>query len=61
MIISAILCDGSRQGKPCTHKQGTPCTHKGNRCGKEEMESFLKILNQNEDWEIRYELVPKAK
>jgi hypothetical protein len=37
------------------------CIFKDVRCGKEGLEYFLKILNRNEDWEIKYEIVPKAK
>ena len=38
-----------------------PCLFSGVHWGKGEMEHFLEVLNQNEDWEIRYELVPKPK
>ena len=53
----AILGGVDGEGQMCLH----PCLFNGTRWGKEEMDSFLKILNQNEDWEIRYELVPKAR
>ena len=53
----AILSGVDGDGQVCLH----PCLFKGARWGKEEMESFLEILNQNKAWEIKYELVPKAK
>ena len=53
----AILSGVDREGQVCLHR----CLFKGARWGKEEMKQFLNVLNQNEDWEIRYELVPKAK
>ncbi len=31
------------------------------RWSKEQLEGLLRILNENRDWEIRYELVPKPK
>ncbi len=34
---------------------------KGVRWGKEELARLLDVLNQNEDWEIRYTIVPKGK
>ncbi len=33
---------------------------KGVRWGKEELARLLDVLNQNEDWEIRYTIVPKT-
>lgn len=30
------------------------------RWSREELETMLRILNQNDSWEIRYQLVPKA-
>jgi hypothetical protein len=53
----AILRCEDGDGQVCLHT----CLFKGARWDKEEMESFLKILNRNEDWEIRYEIVPKTK
>ncbi len=32
---------------------------KGVRWGREELERLLAVLNQNEDWEIRYQIVAK--
>ena len=35
------------------------CNFKGVRWSKEQLEYFLEVLNQNDDWYIRYQLVPK--
>jgi uncharacterized protein YjbI with pentapeptide repeats len=39
------------------------CIHEasfdGVRWSRERMEQFLAILNRNEDWEVRYEIVPR--
>lgn len=37
------------------------CMFKGVRWGKEELEYFLATLNRNEEWEVRYEVVPRGK
>ena len=34
---------------------------KGVRWGREELERLLAVLNQNEDWEIRYQIVAKGR
>ncbi len=42
-------------GRICLHQ----ASFKGVRWGKEELETMLAVLNANEDWEIRYEVVPR--
>ena len=37
------------------------CMFNGVRWDKEQLEHFLSALNRSEDWEIRYEVVPRAK
>ncbi|MBF8267938.1 MAG: pentapeptide repeat protein [Dehalococcoidia bacterium] len=37
------------------------CNFQGVRWGKEELEYFLGVLNKNEEWEIKYQVVPRAK
>ena len=54
----ALFC-GVRTGM--ARCASTPACSRARAGIKEEMESFLKILNRNEDWEIRYEIVPKTK
>ena len=51
-----ILSGVEEESQVCLH----PCIFKGAHWGKQEMEHFLSVLNQNADWEIKYELVPKS-
>jgi uncharacterized protein YjbI with pentapeptide repeats len=36
------------------------CNFKGVQWSREQLEYFLDVLNMNDDWEIRYQLVPKG-
>lgn len=36
------------------------CNFKGVRWSREHLEYFLGVLNQNDDWEIRFQVLPKA-
>lgn len=51
-----VLGDLDGRSQVCLH----PCVFKGTRWSKEQMESFLAVLNQNQDWEIKYQVVPKS-
>ena len=52
----AALTDLEGRSQVCLH----PCIFKGTRWSKEHMESFLAVLNQNQDWEIKFQVVPKS-
>ena len=55
-LDEALLGGFGRDGRICIHSE----MFNNVRWGREHLESFLKVLNENPDWEIRYQIVPKA-
>jgi uncharacterized protein YjbI with pentapeptide repeats len=52
----ATLGDVDRETRLCLHAS----TFRRVQWSREELETMIAILNENEGWEIRYELVPKS-
>ena len=53
----AILGGFDKDGRMCLNV----ANFRGVKWGKAELESILAILDQNEEWEIRYQLVPRKR
>ncbi len=56
-LEGAVLGGLERETRMCLHVS----SFRKARWSREELETMLSILNQNEAWEIRYSIVPKAK
>lgn len=54
-LEGARLGDIDRETRFCLHAS----SFRGTRWSKEELDTMLRIMNQNESWEIRYEIVRK--
>lgn len=54
-LDGASLGGADRTTRLCLHTS----SFRGTRWGRDELETMLRIMNQNENWEIRYEIVPK--
>jgi hypothetical protein len=54
-LEGASLGGVDRETRFCLHPQSFRRT----RWSRDELETMLRIMNQNEGWEIRYELVPR--
>ena len=55
-LRGAILCGFDRDGRMCLNVEN----FRGVKWGQQELKSILNILNQNDDWEIRYDVVPRS-
>lgn len=56
-FLGAALGGFEQEGRMCLNR-GMFC---GVRWGREQLEYFLGILNQNDDWEVQYQIVPKRR
>ena len=55
-LEGAELGDADRETRLCLHASSFRRT----RWSREELETMLRIMNENASWEIRYEIVPKT-
>lgn len=53
----AIVSGMDQDGRMCINTE----MFRNVRWGKEHIQYFIDILNQNDDWEIKYQIVPKEK
>ncbi len=56
-FTGAIVGGMEQDGRMCLNST----SFKNVRWGKEQLEYYLSILNQNDNWEIKYQIVPKRK
>lgn len=55
-LEGAALGEINRDTRLCLHAS----SFRGTRWSRDELERMLQILNENESWEIRYDIVPKG-